>query len=382
MAAYASVSKTPATKQGQSSGDSHSAVSQHVRKLVNEVLAWQRRIHNRGQIPNKYSTDAEERNLGMRFAKLLYRRFKAVGKEASRSKLSPSEVALVNSVPCAQFVAAITSTPNLRLAGNRRDLRRAANRRDLRPHGCSATASCSNSSVDEHFPEPSSVGVHHTAPLNRGDQLATGSRAKADAKASKVKMFGSCSGSGGLHSTARAKADAKRMRLYVKRCYYDAIKTGRKRWDCRSLLERRRDGCFYLWSYIHLATKGREIIFQSGRPPFLRMQVAEVRFFASAKAMVEELGDELLPDDADANARFKSLSEIYGAEVCNSGFVAMRLKPLDGPEMVAASSYSRVLNRSSASKAAQGLKRPAAARESTSKQRPTQRRRLSNDGYI
>ena len=47
----------------------------------------------------------------------------------------------------------------------------------------------------------------------------------------------------------------------------------------------------------------------------------------------------------------------------------MRLKPLDEIEAVAASSYSRVLDRSSASKAAQGLKRPAAAREFTSKQR-------------
>ena len=48
-----------------------------------------------------------------------------------------------------------------------------------------------------------------------------------------------------------------------------------------------------------------------------------------------------------------------------------RLKPLDEPEAVAASSNSRVLNRSSASKAAQRLKRPAAARLSTSKKRRT-----------
>ena len=46
-----------------------------------------------------------------------------------------------------------------------------------------------------------------------------------------------------------------------------------------------------------------------------------------------------------------------------------RLKPLDEPEAVAASSNSRVLNRSSASKAAQRPKRPAAARVSTSKKR-------------
>ena len=172
------------------------------------------------------------------------------------------------------------------------------------------------------------------------------------------------------------------MLLYVKRCYYDAIKAGRKRWDCRSLYEKRRDGCLHPWKFIHLATKGRYITLVSGPPPFLRMQVAEVRCFLSAKAMVEELGDDSLPDDADANARLDSLVKTYGAEVCNFGFVARRLKPLDGPEAVAASSYSRVLNRSSAWKAAQGLKRPAAAREVTPKQRPTQRRRLSKDGYI
>ena len=298
-----------------------------MRRVVSQVLAWQK-FQGTERIPHRYSIDQQEKLLAQKFAKVLLRRAKAVGKERSRSQLTASELVLVNSVP------------------------------GVPPHGCSAKAVFSN----------------------RGDQLETasskvrkkpvtvniGSGGVHSAARSKLKPLG---GSGGVHSTVSAKADARILMLQVKRCYYDAIKTGRKRWDCRSLLEKRRDGCFYLWSYIHLATKGREILFQSGRPPFVRMQVAEVRFFASAKAMVEELGDELLPDDADANARFKSLSEIYGAEVCNSGFVAMRLKPLDEIEAVAASSYSRVLDRSSASKAAQGLKRPAAAREFTSKQR-------------
>ena len=89
---------TTTTKQLQSSGDSHPAVSLHVETLVKEVLAWQRRICSRGQIPNRNSSDAEQRNLGIRFAKPLYRRFKAMGKESSRSQLLPSEVAVDNSV--------------------------------------------------------------------------------------------------------------------------------------------------------------------------------------------------------------------------------------------------------------------------------------------
>ena len=72
-------------------------VSHVVQKLVEEVLAWQR--HNGVQrIPSKYKDDCEERSLAIRFAKLLLRRDKALGTEPSRSRLSASEVALVNSV--------------------------------------------------------------------------------------------------------------------------------------------------------------------------------------------------------------------------------------------------------------------------------------------
>ena len=125
------------TKGLQSSGDSHPAVSHLVQKLVEEVLAWQRR-NGVQKIPSKYSGDCEERKLALRFEKLLLRRDKAVGTEPSRSQLSPSEVALVNSVPGVPL------------------------------HGCSATASCSNSSVAQHFPEPAAIqgpcgGSHHAA---------------------------------------------------------------------------------------------------------------------------------------------------------------------------------------------------------------------------
>ena len=138
MAAVSSLSEkllTTTTKKLQSSGDSYPAVSRHVQTLVQEVLAWQRRIHNR-RIPNRYSRNVEERNLGHRFAKVLLRRHKAVGKEPSRSQLLQSEASLVNSVP------------------------------GVPPHGCSATASYNNSSM----------GAHHSAPFSSSRGSRRGSR--------------------------------------------------------------------------------------------------------------------------------------------------------------------------------------------------------------
>ena len=42
--------------------------------------------------------------------------------------------------------------------------------------------------------------------------------------------------------------------------------------------------------------------------------------------MVAELGSELLPDAADANARVKVCESLYGVLRCAMGFVAMRLE--------------------------------------------------------
>ena len=80
---------------------SNSGTSRLVRTMVADVLAWQE--HNGVQrIPNKHADscydDSEERNLGNRFAKVLLRRDKSLGSAPSRVQLSPSEVALVNSV--------------------------------------------------------------------------------------------------------------------------------------------------------------------------------------------------------------------------------------------------------------------------------------------
>ena len=68
------------------SDDAHSTVSQKVQNLIEEVLSWQKR--NKTQdIPPKHGDDSEARNLGMRFAKLLLRREKALGAKPSEVRL-------------------------------------------------------------------------------------------------------------------------------------------------------------------------------------------------------------------------------------------------------------------------------------------------------
>ena len=153
------------TKGLQSSGDLHPAVSHLVQKLVEEVLAWQRR-NGFQKIPSKYSGDCEERKLALRFEKLLLRRDKALGTEPSRSQLSPSEVALVNSVPGVPL------------------------------HGCSATASCSSKSRTMTSTNPAakkarlatavaSSGGPHAAPSNSVDEVESSSSGVAQSAAAK-----------------------------------------------------------------------------------------------------------------------------------------------------------------------------------------------------
>ena len=135
----------------------------------------------------------------------------------------------------------------------------------------------------------------------------------------------------------KKRDDEKKMLLQVQRPHFEAIKSERKRWEGRPLVERRKDGSFAPWKYLHLATEGRVVKFQSGPPPNLVMRVAEVRLFVPnerssippEQAMVMELGTDLLPDVADASARVQVYREIYGADRCAHGFVAMRLKWAD-----------------------------------------------------
>jgi len=74
------------------------AAADYIPILVEEVLAWQSNVGTQ-RIPSKYSVDTTEAKLGNRFAKLLLRRSKALGRKPSWRQLVPTEVALVNSVP-------------------------------------------------------------------------------------------------------------------------------------------------------------------------------------------------------------------------------------------------------------------------------------------
>ena len=132
----------------------------------------------------------------------------------------------------------------------------------------------------------------------------------------------------------KKRDDEKKMLLQLKRRHFAAIKLERKTWEGRPLVERTKDGSFAPWKFLHLATEGRVVKFQCGPPPNLLMQVAEVRFFwpnerssiPPEQAMVMDLGADLLPDVAGANARVQVYRDIYGADRCAHGFVAMRLK--------------------------------------------------------
>ena len=129
----------------------------------------------------------------------------------------------------------------------------------------------------------------------------------------------------------------KIMLLQLQRPYFETIKSERKRWEGRPLVERRNNGSFAPWRYRHLATEGRVIKFQCGPPPLLEMQIAEVRLFMPnecssippERAMVMELGADLLPDLTDVDARVQVYRELYGADICAHGFVAMRLQRKD-----------------------------------------------------
>ena len=126
MAVVSQLPATTTTAELQSSSDLHFGISNYVEKVVSEVLAWQRRKAVQ-RIPYKYPQKSEECKLAYRFSMLLIRRYRAIGKHVCRSQLSPSEVDLVNSVPGVPL------------------------------HGCSATSSCSNRRMAEHFREPLSL---------------------------------------------------------------------------------------------------------------------------------------------------------------------------------------------------------------------------------
>ena len=175
-----------------------------------------------------------------------------------------------------------------------------------------------------------------TGSAGRSDTCGSAGASKSDSAMSKDSMV-----EASVTLASRQSDSAKKMLLQVKRSHFDAIKSERKLWEGRPLVERRKDGSYAPWKLLHLATEGRVVKFQSGPPPNLVMRVAEVRRFVPNKrssitpeqAMVMELGSELLPDAADAGARVQVYRDIYGVDRCSRGFVAMRLQWADGMKL-------------------------------------------------
>ena len=138
-------------------------VSHLVRTLVEDVVAWQRRNEVQ-RIPNKnagsFYDDSEERNLGIRFAKVLLRRDKALGSAPSQLQLSPSEMALVNSVSGVPLIGcSATASCNSNVAQQRPGLTTILND-DIGTHRANKKASVGSAGTG-------SSGSHHASQSNR-----------------------------------------------------------------------------------------------------------------------------------------------------------------------------------------------------------------------
>ena len=111
--------------------------------------------------------------------------------------------------------------------------------------------------------------------------------------------------------------------------HYDAIKSRRQQWEARPLFRDNGAGCEPSLDD-ELATVGRKVILQrgpgTGRARIAEtslMRISEVRRYTSVQDMVSELAADLLPDHTDPAHVY---TDLYGALVCDRGFVAMRLE--------------------------------------------------------
>ena len=133
---------------------------------------------------------------------------------------------------------------------------------------------------------------------------------------------------------AKNKAlDHKVLLLQLKRPHYDAIKSRRKLWEARPLVDSKARG----WQpsiFNKLAQVGRTVVLQSGAGTNDRVRVAEVRRYTSGtdagasavQDMVVDLNADLLPDVVGARERAEVYTDLYGHQRCAGGFVAMRLE--------------------------------------------------------
>lgn len=141
--------------------------------------------------------------------------------------------------------------------------------------------------------------------------------------------------SGGAHSAASSDNEQV-LWLVLQESRYDAIASGRLRWEARP-----RDGMppfkndlrdpYFDWM---IAKRGRSVVLQRGmgtgkyrkHAATLAMSIAQVRIFSSAYHMMQFLAADLVPNCTDP---IKFYEDLYGVEACHHAFVAMRF---EGPD--------------------------------------------------
>ena len=137
--------------------------------------------------------------------------------------------------------------------------------------------------------------------------------------------------------SADSAASTEILWLVLEESRYDAIASGRLRWEARPKdgkmpkNERLKDP-YFDWK---LARAPRAVILQRGRGRFayrnyaqtLRVKIAQVRGFGSAYHMLESgqvvTAEDLVPNCTDPR---KFYEDLYGVEACNNPFVAMRFE--------------------------------------------------------
>ena len=168
---------------------------------------------------------------------------------------------------------------------------------------------------------------------------AEGHIGKQSAIAKSVGDVSEVASSGGAHSAASSD-NQQVLWLVLQESRYDAIASGRLRWEARP-----RDGTvreinnhlrdpYFDWT---LAQRGRSVVLQRGmgtgtyrkHAATLAMSIAQVRIFSSAYEMVKFLAADLVPNCTDP---IKFYKDLYGGEACAHAFVTMRLElPKEAP---------------------------------------------------
>ena len=121
--------------------------------------------------------------------------------------------------------------------------------------------------------------------------------------------------------------------LVLQESRYDAIASGRLRWEARP-----RDGAppfksdlrdpYFDWM---IAKRGRSVVLQRGmgtgtyrkHAKTLAVKIAQVRIFSSAHHMLKFLAADLVPNNIDPT---KFYTDLYGGCTCANAFVADALR--------------------------------------------------------